>query len=508
MGKININYNNGAIGGVIPSEDFISALVFDSSVLPSGFSSSDRVKQVYSLNDAENLGITSTSVGETIATGGNIDITAIGAIGDYVKVYVTPKNNVSTLIGTYVVKSGDTTVNAMDSLIANINLNTATTGWSASAVSSPTTSIDLHAPAGLGASINGENVITTSSKTGTTFAITITNFANGVGSIIDVMHYVIDSFFKASPSGKLWLGVYDFTAGFDAAKLAELQSRSGGEVRQMGVFTKKTLDNAASIITSINTVAVDQASKHKPFSTVLALQPGTITGSTTVNIRSLNASAVSVTLGNEYGVTAKGYQLFGTSGLYPTDLGAIIGHISRSKVSNSIAWVERNATQYDDIMLITGEHWLDIEDTTIPVELFNKGYIFERHYLGLAGSYFDNASVADVFTSDYDSIQRRRTIDKAARIAYTTLLPYLSSPVTLNAKTGALSTDSIISFVSVLNSQFDTMASNLEISGYKVYIDPTQNLLATKNLIITLKIVPIASADTITVNLGFALSIQ
>lgn len=508
MGKININYTNGAIGGVLPSSDFISSFIFDSTVLPTGFTSTDRIKTIYSIKDAIDLGITGNSTDETKASGGDINITAIGAVGDYIKVYVTPVNGVKLFLGSYTVKTGDSISNVEDGLIANINLNTAITQWSAISVGSPD-SITLVPKSGLGESINGSGVITTESKTGTTFTKTITDFSGGVGSQIDIIYYILDSYFKANSQSKVYVGIYDFTSAFDASKIATVQTKSGGEIRQMGVWLKKGLDGVVSIVNNAQASITDQTIKHKPLSIVIALQPGSITSaSDLINIRSLSASQVSVTTSNVYGTSNKGYNLVGTTGYYPTDLGEALGHISRSKVSNSIAWVERNITQNDDVMLVTGETWLDIEDTTLATELFNKGYIFERQYLGLTGCYFENASVCDSFVSDYDSIQRRRTIDKAARVSYTTLLPFLSSPVLLDPASGNLSTSSIITFTAALNTQFDAMQSAIEISGYNVTIDPKQNLLVTKNLEITVVIVPVGTADQITVNLGFALSIQ
>lgn len=507
MGNVNINYTNGSLGGILPSADYVSAFMFDSTQLPSGFTATDRIKTIYSLQDAVNLGITNTSDDETKATGGNLDITAIGAVGDYIKVYVTPANHAQVLLGSYTVKTGDVATDVVAGLISNINLNTSSTQWTAVGASGDT--IDLIAPNGLGASINGAGVITTASKTGTTFAVNITDFSDGVGSQIDLMHYTLSTFFKANQTAKVYVSIYDFTSAFDATKIATVQTYASGEIRQMGILLKKGLESVVTIVGDAQASCADQGSKHKPLSVVIGLQPGAITElGDLINTRGLASSNITVTISNEYGTDKKGYNLVGTTGYYPTDLGAVLGHVSRSKVSHSIAWVEKNLTQFADVMFVTGETWNDVEDGVIPDEVFNKGYLFERKYISYSGCYFDNDVVCDSFTSDYISIKRRRTIDKAARISYSTLIPYLSSPVVLNPNDGTLSEASILVFKSALNSQLDSMQNNLEISGYSVFIDPTQNILASKNLVITITIVPIGSADEITVNLGYALSIS
>lgn len=508
MGTININYQNGALGGILPSTDYISAFMFDSTVLPSGFSASSRVKAIYSLQDAVNLGITNTAIGETAATGGQIEITAAGAVGDYIKVYVQPANHEQILLGSYTVKTGDGIDDIVTGLVQNININTASTLWTATASGSPASIVELTVPAGLGAAPNGADVITVTHKSGTTFTTDITDFSNGVGSKIDNMYYILETFFNANPTAKVWLGIYDFTSAWDATKIATMQTTSGGEIRQMGIWLNKGLDGVSTIISTSQTQIDDQASKHKPLSVVFALQPGTIaTASDLISLRSLASRSVSVTISNAYGTDERGYNLKGITGTYPTDLGSVLGHVSRSKVSYSIAWVEKNITQFADTMLVTGEHFLDIEDGVIPSEIFTKGYIFERSYIGYSGFYFDNAAVADAFTSDFDSIQRSRTIDKAARLAYTALLPYLSSPVTLDPTAGTLSKQSIGVFTKAVASQLDNMTVNNELSGSSVFIDPTQNLLSTKNLIVAVTLVPVGSADTITVNIGYALAI-
>lgn len=504
MGKININYQNGAIGGVLPSTDFISAFMFDSTQLPSGFTNTQRVKQVYSLKDAVNLGITNTSIGETKATGGKVVVNTIGAVGDLVSIYVEPLNYAKTLLGTATVVTGDDTASITTKLIDAINLNVAKTGW----IAGGTSGVSLTPPTGLGAAINGASVITVEKTSGSTFATTVTNFSTGAGSEIDLMYYTIDAYFKANPNGKAYVGVFDFTAAYDSTKIVTMQTYASGEIRQMGILLKAGLDDAVDIISATQVTLNDQASKHKPLSVTFGFQAGTFTTvSELINLRTLTSPNVSVTISNAYGTGAKGYNLIGSTGLAPTDLGELLGHESRSKVSESIAWVEKHLTAYNDIMLVTGETWLDIEDTTIPEELFNKGYIFERKYIGYAGSYFDNDSVADAFTSDYDSIHRRRTIDKAARLIYTALVPFTSSPLELNATTGQLSAGTILTLENTCSKQLDVMYSSSEISGFAVTIDPTQNVLATKNLDITVQIVPIGTADEITVNLQYALSI-
>ena len=51
------------------------------------------------------------------------------------------------------------------------------------------------------------------------------------------------------------------------------------------------------------------------------------------------------------------------------------------------------------------------------------------------------------------------------------------------------------------------MERDEEISAFSVIIDPAQDVIATSKLEITVKIVPIGTADEIEVTIGFATSV-
>ena len=63
------NKGRGGLGRALAGTDYISGLlIYTGATLPSGFDSSHRIKIVYSVQDAEDLGITNTSLGETKST--------------------------------------------------------------------------------------------------------------------------------------------------------------------------------------------------------------------------------------------------------------------------------------------------------------------------------------------------------------------------------------------------------------------------------------------------------
>ena len=92
----------------------------------------------------------------------------------------------------------------------------------------------------------------------------------------------------------------------------------------------------------------------------------------------------------------------------------------------------------------------------------------------------------------------------------------LNSPLFVNATTGKLSQDTIADFRNDAFIALQTMAVNGEVSTDEngalpentVVINPDQNVLVTSEIILTIKLVPVGVARTITVNIGFAVSVS
>ena len=68
---------------------------------------------------------------------------------------------------------------------------------------------------------------------------------------------------------------------------------------------------------------------------------------------------------------------------------------------------------------------------------------------------------------------------------------------------GTLKDTTVAFFTSQAGVNLDQMVRDADLSNYSVSIDPTQNVLATSNLTITVKLLPVGVARQITVNIGF-----
>lgn len=491
----------GGLGRPLAGEDYISALLFyTSATLPSGFGSSDRIKQVFSVSEAEALGITNTQLGATTSTA-TFQVTNKGAAGDAIALTVASIGGTLTLAN-YLQVTADvaTIITATARLASEINLGTATHGLTA--LSNGVDTVTLTAPKAQGIFLN----------TGTPYVIAITgtfagtlvqNVVAGVASTIDIMHYHVSEFFRIQPKGNLYIGIYAISVDF--AEVTTMQNFTQGAIRQIGVYTQAAF--ATGTVTLLQTQATANEVNHKPLE--ILYNPdfsGTADLTTLVTLRTLTAQNVSVMFGQD-GANV-GYTRWKATGKSIGSLGTTLGAVALAKVSDSIAWVAKfnvASTEFDVINFANGQVFTLISEGSIN-NLDDKGYVFLKKHVNLSGSYYNNPHTAIAVTSDYSRINNNRTINKAIRGMRTFLLPQLASPVTVNAD-GTLTEDVIAYFETLCKRALDVMKRDAEVSAFAVVINPVQDVLSTSKLIINVKIVPIGTADTIEVNVGFAVSI-
>ena len=124
LNNVNFVLGQGGLGRPLPGQDYISGLLFYSASLPSGFSTSNRIKKFFSVADAVAAGIKSDYSDESKATA-TFTSTVIGTNGDTVAVSVAEPNSVSVALGTYIKASGDSSTTLVAAgIAAAINANT------------------------------------------------------------------------------------------------------------------------------------------------------------------------------------------------------------------------------------------------------------------------------------------------------------------------------------------------------------------------------------------------
>ena len=186
-------------------------------------------------------------------------------------------------------------------------------------------------------------------------------------------------------------------------------------------------------------------------------------------------------------------------------VGTLAGRIAASPVQRNIGRVATGALAPAEMFI--GSSSVDQAMSVVDV-LYSKGYICPRIYVGLSGYYLVDDPLAVAGTDDYAHLTARRTVDKATRIAYLTMLQFLLDEIEVNTD-GTMQTPVLKSWQAAvedaINAQMSAAGelSVVDGSGCKFFIDPSQNVLSTSKVEGVLKVRPYGYAREIVVNIGF-----
>lgn len=491
--EVIIKKGEGGLGRPLEGEDYISALCFFSSTLPSGFTTNDRIKWLYSLQDAEKLGIKGDYSSETKATG-KIQVTAVGTVGDKIDVKI---NGVS--LGVYTTITGDT-VNTIAAAIAfMINGGFDVHGYRATVL---TDTVTIIAAAGLGINANSYTIVTTITGTVTT---TITAFTLGANDPYVVFWYHISEFFRMNPKGVLAVGIFAVPGSYTFSEIATMNVFANGKIRQIGVYvTSATLTTAQ--INSLQAAAVVEDSFNRPLSIIYGVDFVGTALSALPDLRTLSCPKVSVVIGQDGAARGKALATYTSKSI--TTLGATLGTVSSAKVSENIGWVDKfnlSNVELDTAAFGNGVAYKGLAVSLLDT-LHNFGYIFLRKFNEREGTFFNYSTTATISTSDYYTIENNRTIDKAVRSLRTVYIPQLNSPLFVRTD-GKLRMDTLAYLRMIGNGALQGMLNNEEVSAFEVAIDPNQNVLSTSKLVVTVRIIPVGVAKTIEVNLSYTVKL-
>lgn len=317
---------------------------------------------------------------------------------------------------------------------------------------------------------------------------------------IKALHYHISEAFRINPGLELYIAICRTPSDtYNYNELKAMQNFADGRIRQAAVYAPgKPL--SAEDVTALQGVATQLNEQFMPMSILFAPN---ITGATDLTgMSGIGNSNVSVLIGQDGGGVA--------GALYadPQKVGSVnmaglaIGALSKASVHESIAWVQKFPMGVDLPALADGELIKNI-DKAVLEELDKKRFIFMIKQVGLTGAYFNDSHTMDVATSDYAYIEAQRTMDKAIRGIRTYLLPHLSSPIYVDPHTGKIDPGTSKFLELVASTAIEAMEASGEISGYKVEIDPDQNVLATSEVEFVIKKVQVGIMRKIKVKIGY-----
>jgi len=522
------------VGGVDPVNSHISSLLFYSDNLPSGFTSSERIKAIFGISQAEALGIVNDFSDETKAVDGTIEVTTKGATGDIETILVGGAS-----IAQYTVLSTDADEAAEAiGIAAAINANAGSHGFTATVALAIVTVIP---PVGMGKALTTNALTFASSGTG---AATVTDFVStlAAGSFFAVMHYHISEFFRAKPNGKVFVGIYP-EGSFGGTGIAEIIDFAEGEVRRISIL--ETVEPfATSQLSAIQNILVTKRNEHKPASAIFHANMSALSAASLPNLTNATSSKVNVNAAEDGNFLQTAYSntksyiagnktawidkvyvcIQDSTGNSPSDsnywkeiavnlravngfsistLGNETGTKAAGALSQDIAEVQAFNLTSGNVLseagIATGDLFVSTAKGLLN-DLADKNYTFLRTFEGREGVYYTDSYTAISRDDDYNALERNEVMDEAERLAYQALLPRLNSRIYLD-NSGKVSREVIDDYKELVTTALSVLTVSGDISGDPVVtIDPNQDIATTSKLEISFDIQPVGIARNIQVN--------
>lgn len=330
-----------------------------------------------------------------------------------------------------------------------------------------------------------------------------------------LLHYQVSEFYRAQPAAKLYVMVVNAPEStWNFQDLRVLQQVASGEVKQVFVYAPRKAWAVADV-TALQT-EVDylsglgsDAGIFRPLFVFYGCNMRAVTLSTLVDLRggSYSAEAVSVVIGQDASGAGASYYAADNTVSVPCG-GVLLGALSRGNVAHSVAWVERNnlsnGVELEVLGFANGQLY-GAQSYALLSQLHARGYMFLRKMDGLAGSYPVDSLNATAATSDYNSIEHVRVVQKACRQVRQAMLPRLSSPVTLVAG-GKVDPRDAASLESLAGVRLDAMLANGEVSSASVRVDTENNVITSRKVRTVIKVRPVGVMREIEVNLSLSVA--
>lgn len=331
--------------------------------------------------------------------------------------------------------------------------------------------------------------------------------ADATSWAVKVLHYQLSEVFRINPAVTLYVGVFAKPDTYNFEEIKTVQNYADGRIRQMGVWCGEKAF-AADDVVAIQGVAAALDMVNAPLSVMYAPKVEKVQNLPT-DIAGANQCRVSVVIGQSgSGVGADLYKdtTANASKSTVSCLGVVLGLLSAAAVHQSISWVKNFPTGITLPAFGDGTLYRTL-DAALVEQLDAARYMFLVTQIGESGSYVNDSHTMDAVTSDYAMIESVRTMDKAVRGIRTYLTRELGGNVYIDASTGKMQAFSVAHLETTANKALEDMEKAGELSGYKVEIDPEQDVLSTSEVEIVIKQVAVGVMRKIKVKIGFAKSV-
>ena len=325
---------------------------------------------------------------------------------------------------------------------------------------------------------------------------------------IRMLHYHLSELYRINPAVSLYVGIFEKpeTTSMSFAEVKTVQNYAGGRIRQTGVWCGDRELSEDDLVT-LQGVADNLAAGGAELSIIYSPKVSDIK-TLPVDLAGAGKCRVSVVIGQAG--SGRGAELYSDkeneSGTTVGGLGVVLGLVSLAKVHQCIAWVRDFPTGVSLPAFGDGTLLRDI-DRALVEQLDTTRYLFFVTKTGQAGSYMNDSHNMDSPISDYCNIESVRTMDKAVRGVRTYLIPELGGNVYIDSSSGKMTSYSVAHLETVAGKALEDMECQGELSGYKVEIDPDQDVLSTGTVEIVIRNVAVAVMRKINVKIGFAKSV-
>ena len=324
--------------------------------------------------------------------------------------------------------------------------------------------------------------------------------ADAASWAVKVLHYHLSELYRLNPAVSLYVGIFEKPQGAQTfAELKTVQNYAAGRIRQIGVWCGDT-PLSAEALTTLQGIGDALADEEAELSIVYAPKVSSVKQQA-VNLAGANQSRVSVVIGQTgSGTGAELYKDKGNAAKASVSgLGVVLGLLSRAKVHQCIAWIKEFPTGVSLPAFGDGTLVRDVDKALIETLDTTGRYLFFVTHTGQAGSYMNDSHTMDSGISDYATIESVRTMDKAVRGIRTYVKPELGGNVYVDPTTAHLET--------VANQALEAMERDGELSGYKVEVDPAQDVASTGLVEFVIKNVAVPVMRHVRIKIGFAKSV-
>ena len=203
------------------------------------------------------------------------------------------------------------------------------------------------------------------------------------------------------------------------------------------------------------------------------------------------------------GITDNGGKLSSTNN---AAMGLYLGELTKCRVNQNVGQTQPSfdISTYINKPCLTNGIAISSLSTEQKNILDSYHYIYFTKYPAQPGTYINDDRGCTADESSFRSQWLVRTMDKAFKLTYDALFPYINYEF-LGGDNGTLSNSSIAFLKSVVTSSLSTMVRNQEITSFDVFIDPKQIVAPTSTVYVTITVKPTVNVSVINATIGYTI---